>query len=210
MQWRFWSVVSGLLVLGAVFWALWYLDFPLGSERTFEGFVISASPGGKILTVRDPDQREVTVATLKAQLFDKNGNEVDASYVQSGFRIRTTAYFDNLVAIASHVEVIDEPNIIIFSPYPDTLVKRPFGLSGIARVFENTVNYRLKDSESAVLREHFATATADTGEYGTFEADITYARPRTERGVLEIFSYSAEDGSEVNKIIIPVRFSVLE
>ncbi|HEB12530.1 MAG TPA: spore gernimation protein, partial [Actinobacteria bacterium] len=49
------------------------------------------------------------------------------------------------------------------------------------------------------------TKAPDMGEFGDFSAKIDF-QSSTKKGEIEIFEYSARDGSEVNKVIIPVNF----
>ncbi|PIS04665.1 MAG: hypothetical protein COT81_05285 [Candidatus Buchananbacteria bacterium CG10_big_fil_rev_8_21_14_0_10_42_9] len=99
------------------------------------------------------------------------------------------------------------PNIKVFEPVSGQTIGATLKITGEARVFENTVNYRLVDSDSTVLLESFTTANApDIGLYGPFEAITLYPAPNSETGKVEVFTYSARDGSEIDKVVIPVRF----
>lgn len=102
-------------------------------------------------------------------------------------------------------------NIIVTAPKVDTRVGLPLLVSGQARVFENTLNLRLKNANGKTLVEDFATANSpDLGQYGSFEKSLTYPLAETERGSLEVFAYSPKDGSEIDKIIIPVYFETVD
>lgn len=102
---------------------------------------------------------------------------------------------------------ISSANIRVFAPHRDEAVSSSFTLSGEARVFENALNYRLKDPNDKVLSQGNLMAEApDTGLFGPFEKKI-YFTTNTSNGTLEVFSYSAKDGSEINKVVIPLRFS---
>jgi hypothetical protein len=69
-------------------------------------------------------------------------------------------------------------------------------------VFEATLQLRVVQSGKNVY-EHFVTATSGSGERGTFswEIPVSITGPAT----LEAFEYSAEDGSEIHKVAIPIR-----
>ena len=102
----------------------------------------------------------------------------------------------------------ESKNILVSEPKENDEIGLPFRIKGEARVFENTFNYRLKDGNDAILNENFSTALSpDIGQFGPFEIVVSsYSKPQTERGTLEVFSYSAKDGSEINKVSVPVKF----
>lgn len=103
-----------------------------------------------------------------------------------------------------------EPNIIIESPKANEEVVSPIKLKGLARVFENNFNYRLTDSEGVVLSEGYGTADSpDVGLFGVFDTEI-YFKSNSDTGTLEVFSQSAKDGEEINKVIIPLFLKASE
>ena len=95
--------------------------------------------------------------------------------------------------------------IVVEAPHPDQEVYRVFNLKGIANVFEATVSWRLTSDEGEVFKEGFTTATCGSGCWGTFEDRITLERVPGERIVLEVFQSSAEDGSPMNMVRIPLE-----
>lgn len=102
--------------------------------------------------------------------------------------------------------VSESGNIKVSQPLPLQTVSSPLAVRGEARVFENNVEYRLTESDGTVLAEGFATAQApDIGQFGPFEATIGF-NTETEVGTLEVFSTSPKDGSEINKVTIPLIF----
>jgi len=104
--------------------------------------------------------------------------------------------------------LLENENIALFEPAPETSVSNPFTVKGAARVFENVVSIRLRDGDESVLAETFATAqSADIGLFGNFEVNLSYPQPRFSMGTLEVYQESARDGSEQDKISIPVEFT---
>ncbi len=95
--------------------------------------------------------------------------------------------------------------IKVSQPEPYQTVSSPFDISGQASVFEAVLNYRLKDSSGNVLADGF-TMTAEGFAMSPFSKSLDYADPQTDSGVLEVFAVSPKDGSEINKISIPVSF----
>lgn len=102
-------------------------------------------------------------------------------------------------------------NILVTSPIDGDTIAQPLLIRGEARVFENQLNYRLKDADASILAEGIITANApDAGEFGDFEVITFYERPKGKTGTLEVFDYSAKDGSEIDKVTISLRFGEFE
>lgn len=96
-------------------------------------------------------------------------------------------------------------NIEVLSPLTGDKIKSGFSVKGNARVFENVVSIRLSDSSGNILSQTTSTANSpDTGEFGAFEKNINFKTKDTE-GKLEVYQVSAKDGSEIDKVIIPVQ-----
>ena len=103
-------------------------------------------------------------------------------------------------------QTVEEANIIVSSPIENATVISPFNIEGKARVFENVVSIRLEDKNGKILFQGTANAQSpDTGQYGLFQKEIKYTTSQTE-GTLKVFESSAKDGSEINEVIIPVKF----
>ncbi len=98
-------------------------------------------------------------------------------------------------------------NMRVTEPVPNQTVGKTIKISGEARVFENQFAFRVSDDSGKVLKEGNGYANApDTGQYGPFEISTDYLTPTTNTGRVEVFEYSAKDGSEINKVTIPVTF----
>jgi hypothetical protein len=95
-------------------------------------------------------------------------------------------------------------NIEVVSPLNGDIVKPGFVVKGNARTFESTVNIRLLDISGNVLAETSTIANPpNTGDFGPFEKEIDYQTDENQ-GTLEIYQYSAKDGSEIDKVEIPL------
>lgn len=180
--------------------------------RVIEGKISEIDVADKSIAVVKADGALSTVSiSSQTNITDKNGGEVDLSYLRKGFTVRATVLVSGNTLNATQIKVLEEPNIIIFSPQSNYAVGLPLVIDGEARVFESTFNYRLKDSDGSVLIENSAMAAApDAGQYGPFQISVNYPAPKGTTGTLEVFDYSAKDGSEIDKVIIPVRFSAVE
>jgi hypothetical protein len=104
-------------------------------------------------------------------------------------------------------------NITITSPKAGEIVSLPFIIKGQARVFENQFNIRIKDSADFPLYEEMIMSDApDAGIFGNYEKEIKYLQsaPKDENLTIEVFDYSAKDGSEQDMVSIPVKLKNTE
>jgi hypothetical protein len=98
-------------------------------------------------------------------------------------------------------------NIRVASPKPgDLIAAGRFTLSGESRTFENSANYRLRPSGGgALLAEGHFMATGEMGTFSPYTTTVAMTRPYTGDAVLEVFEYSAKDGSEINMVRVPLK-----
>lgn len=104
-----------------------------------------------------------------------------------------------------------ESNIAVAYPESGDTAGFPFRIEGIARVFENNLNFEIKDKNGNLLLEGFMTANSpDIGQFGPFETEVKYLlrKPETEDIIIEVFWHSPKDGSRLDVKSIPVKFSV--
>ena len=99
------------------------------------------------------------------------------------------------------------PAIVVQSPRRGDVVTSPVSISGNANVFEATVSMRIADENGKVLAEDFATATCGTGCRGTYEKSVAFEVDKRQPAFVEVYSASAEDGSPMFVIRIPVTLS---
>ena len=109
---------------------------------------------------------------------------------------------------ATTTEDVNAANISVTSPRPNERIGLPVVITGRARVFENTVNVRLLDANGKEIAKGFATADAlDIGQFGPFRVELLYSAEADGKGTLEVFADSAKDGSEIDKVIIPIFYT---
>lgn len=121
------------------------------------------------------------------------------------------AYYFIFLQKAEEVEIPPVSNIVVFSPQEGDEVGLPLKVQGKARVFEGTVNLRLKEKDGEVLVEDITMAKSpEMGQFGPFEKELLYSQPAKAEGILEVFQISAKDGSEIDKVVIPIRFKTVE
>ena len=94
----------------------------------------------------------------------------------------------------------------IQQPEPYDLVGNPVLIGGLAMGFEAVVQYRIHDGHDE--RTGFFHVGGGTGEHGQFQLaiDVGGAAFQLDRLFVEIYEESAEDGSEVNKVTVPVIY----
>ena len=95
--------------------------------------------------------------------------------------------------------------IKVTSPKINEQIKSPAKISGQAAVFEAQFNARIKDNSGLILAEA-QLRTQEGQTMSPFSAKIKYKKPSRREGVVEVFDISAKDGSEINKVSIPVVF----
>ena len=100
------------------------------------------------------------------------------------------------------------PAILVESPLAFEEVASPLRATGTANTFEANFEYELTDTDGRIVDESFVTATSGTGTRGTFDFTTdAYTVPFDGVGALIVFERSAEDGSRINLVEIPLRMT---
>jgi len=99
------------------------------------------------------------------------------------------------------------PAILVESVGPGDEVSSPLRVTGTANTFEATFMLRVNQG-GRTLVDRFFTATSGSGTRGTFDVTLTFARDAAgpSPGTLVAYERSAEDGSQIHTVVIPVRF----
>lgn len=103
-----------------------------------------------------------------------------------------------------------QKNIAVDSPQNGAELSLPFFIEGQARVFENTINFKIKDKDDNILYEGIGMAQSpDMGQFGPFSKEISYLyqKPASPDVTLEVFEFSAKDGSVINLVSVPVKLN---
>ena len=92
----------------------------------------------------------------------------------------------------------------IDQPLAFDVVGNPILVGGVGTGFEATLNYRVHEGHDEVTG--FFAVGGGTGEHGQFhlQVDVSSAAFTLDRVFVEVFETSAADGSEINKVIVPV------
>lgn len=95
---------------------------------------------------------------------------------------------------------------LIQQPAAYDLVGNPILVGGIGQGFEATLQYRVHDGHDE--RTGFFNVGGGTGEHGQYQLsiDVTGAAFMLDRLFVEVYEESAQDGSEINKVTVPVIF----
>jgi nucleoid-associated protein YgaU len=98
------------------------------------------------------------------------------------------------------------PFISVRHPRPHDIVDDPVEVAGVGTGFEGTLQARLRNHAGVeIAQKHFQAG--GTGIWGNFFFRIDVPSvPDRPRGTLEIYEVSAEDGSEIDKRIVPIVF----
>ena len=84
------------------------------------------------------------------------------------------------------------------------LVGNPVLVGGVGTAFEATLQFRISEGHDEVTGSFLVGG--GTGEHGQFQlqVDVSSAAFTLDRVFVEVFEVSAKDGSEINKVIVPV------
>jgi hypothetical protein len=96
------------------------------------------------------------------------------------------------------------PQILVEEPAIGERVTSPVTIAGTADVFEATVSIRILDAAGEEIVRTFTTATCGTGCRGEFEERVRFEVGETQPGTIVVYESSAEDGSPLHVVEIPV------
>lgn len=123
-----------------------------------------------------------------------------------------------VTVFGGHGILLDEPQtrggyedqvapIVVETPLIGERVDNPVTISGTANVFEATVSIQILDATGAVIANTFTTATCGTGCRGDYSARVAYSVNADQSGAVVVFESSAEDGSMLLPVRIPVTLT---
>lgn len=99
------------------------------------------------------------------------------------------------------------PPIIVERPRPGGRTSSPVVIEGTANVFEATVSIRILDEDGNELADTFTTASCGTGCRGAYEKKVSFSIDEAQPGTIEVFEQSAEDGSPLHGVRVPVTLA---
>ena len=97
----------------------------------------------------------------------------------------------------------------IQQPQPLDIVGDPILVGGLGTGFEATLQYRVSEGHDEVTG-HFMVG-GGTGEHGQFQVqiDVSGAAFTLPRLFIDVYEESAKDGSEINRVTVPVIYGPL-
>jgi LysM repeat protein len=97
------------------------------------------------------------------------------------------------------------PAIGVRQPQPYDIVDDPVRVCGIGTGFEGGFTALVRDARGAQIAKTPVKA-GGTGMWGNFDVTLSVGVAPTAQGTLEVFEVSQEDGSEQNKVVVPITF----
>lgn len=99
------------------------------------------------------------------------------------------------------------PAILIESPLPFEQVTSPLRIRGTANTFEAQFRMNVLDGDGLIVYDEPVMATSGSGTRGTFDVTATFEVPRAGIGAVIVWEESANDGSQINLVEVPVSVS---
>ncbi len=96
------------------------------------------------------------------------------------------------------------PAVLVESPLTGETVTSPLRITGTANTFEATFMAEVVDGAGRVVARTHVTATSGSGTRGTFDAELEFDDAAPGPGALVVYELSAEDGSRIHEIEIPL------
>jgi hypothetical protein len=150
------------------------------------------------------DEREVMELTTEVPE-TRDGQLSDAGLAQYVYTMTQFSLDEPVVVDGQSYTRADfeeqTPAVLVESPLPFEAVPSPIIASGTANTFEANFQYEVLDADGNVIDENFVTATSGTGTRGTFEFTTDDVE---DAATLVVFETSAEDGSRMREVRIPL------
>ncbi|WP_112624148.1 Gmad2 immunoglobulin-like domain-containing protein, partial [Micromonospora saelicesensis] len=96
------------------------------------------------------------------------------------------------------------PPIVVTGPIPGERVSAPLVVTGTATVFEATVSVRVLDAAGREVATGFGTASCGSGCRGGYRVLVGWRTVREQKGTVEVYEVSAENGARINTMAVPV------
>jgi immunoglobulin-like protein involved in spore germination/sporulation and spore germination protein len=173
--------------------------------------VASAIPSGSTAVITAPISNGLAVVDLSVAGPPGDGEELRTAqfvYTLTQYSTISKVRFVGDSKTYSRQSLEDLlPPILVETPLIGQSVSSPVTISGTANVFEATVSIRILDEDGNELANTFTTATCGTGCRGDYSIAVRYSVNHQQRGTVEVFESSAQDGSAINVQSIPVTLT---
>jgi hypothetical protein len=147
-----------------------------------------------------PDDSAPQVLTYPQDIVSVADLDLPIEYEATG----DLEYIPTLVGIEELPTIqAQSPGIKVFSPAPGSTVSQSFSIEGVANVFEGNFSYLLRNADGTPGPEQ--SAMAGMGDWYHFRLELEAPAGLSQEYTLELFSYSARDGSVINLVEIPLK-----
>jgi len=147
-----------------------------------------------------PDENVTQALTYPQDIVYTDNLDLPIEYVAAGDK----EYVPILRGIVELPKIVAESDFIkVFTPAPNENVPQTITVEGVANVFEGSISYLLRDADGTATGEQFTTA--GMGDWYFFTFDIQVPEMFSDNLSLELFSYSAKDGSIIHLVEIPLQ-----
>lgn len=110
-----------------------------------------------------------------------------------------------LVDIGGHPQAVAN-GTAVYQPLPGATVTRDLEVTGVARAFEAVGSWRVRNASGAEVAQGIFSASVGTSAvWGTFTFRTQLPATASGNVTLDVFQASAQDGSDVNKVEIPLQ-----
>ncbi len=205
-----------VVAIAAIFhFGYFKVSAPKEEIMSVEGEILDVALSAKVITIKKSSGELISLALVsETKLFGIAGNAKELNYFQKGFYVMAVGKATKPDSIIpSEVRILKEPNIIVFSPQINETVGGTLTAQGIARVFENQFNVKIVVNGKKEFEKGVMANSPDAGLYGPYETKINIAGLGIKDGeefTLEAFDYSAKDGSEIDKVVVSLKYKIIE
>ena len=187
------------------------------------GWGTAIPPGTELVDLAVSDGN----ATVDLSAEFEEGSGTLAEFMRVGQVVFTLTQFDSIdtvtfriegqdrTALASHGIDVSSPVdrddfegvralVMPERPYPGAAFQSGDLIEGESNTFEAGVQWVITDPDGLIIGEGFTTASAGNGTWGRFGVEGILDAETAGRGSLIVFDVSAEDGSQINIVEIPI------
>lgn len=182
------------------------LEGPEAAERS-AGLSTAISQGAKLEAITISDGVATVELSGTLAVLD-SGAEAQIVYTLTQFDTVRRVSMDGHPPVGRGEMEDFTPSVLVESPVPGQSVHTPLRISGTANTFEATFNVEVVDDQGNVLGKRFVTATSGSGTRGTFDAEVPLPSTYVGPGSLVVFELSAEDGSRIHEVKIPLQINL--
>jgi len=109
--------------------------------------------------------------------------------------------------VVSSLSATSNQLLSVTAPIVSQTISTPVRVAGKSNFFEAHTSIRVKDANGNILAQSFATAAGWMDKLFPFATYVSYSKPATATGTVEVYEASAQNGQDTNLISIPVKFA---